>query len=154
MNDAATNLDRLHDMVEPPPVAWWPVAPGWWVLLVLVVAGALWGAVRCWQRWRANAYRRQALRELDAAQTPAEIAELLRRTALAAAPREDVACLTGERWADWLAASTSAAMPASVREQLARAIYVPGPATTQPELIRQYAKTWITQHRAPVSPHR
>ena len=98
------SLERLHDIAVPPPVSWWPPAPGWYVVgaVVLVIAGvALWVAV---SRWWKNRYRRAALRELD--QLPrsgvAALAELLKRTALAAYPRERVASLTGEPWLKFL----------------------------------------------------
>ncbi|MEM9659805.1 MAG: DUF4381 family protein, partial [Planctomycetota bacterium] len=45
MNTDPYSLDRLVDVIEPEPVAWWPPAVGW-VLLILVAgiwlsAGAL-----------------------------------------------------------------------------------------------------------------
>jgi hypothetical protein len=41
MKDSATNLDRLHDIVVPAPVPWWPPAPGWYVVLTVALIIAL-----------------------------------------------------------------------------------------------------------------
>ncbi len=99
------SLDRLHDIAVPPPVPWWPPAPGWLVIggfLLAVVGLGCWGR---YLRWRHDAYRREALRRLDQilgespglSSLPA-IAELVKRVALAAYPRGRVASLTGEPW--------------------------------------------------------
>lgn len=103
------SLERLHDIAVPPPVPWWPPAPGWYVVggigLVLLGVGA-WAAAA---RWRRSRYRREALRELErlaASRTnlPA-VAELVKRVALAAYPRERVASLTGGPWLAFLDAT-------------------------------------------------
>ena len=52
-------------------------------------------------RYRRNAYRREALRQLDAVD-PGGISTVLKRTALAAWPREQVAALTGAAWLAFL----------------------------------------------------
>ena len=31
------SLDRLHDIVSPPPAPWWPPAPGWYALGLIVL---------------------------------------------------------------------------------------------------------------------
>ncbi len=103
----------LRDLHLPDPVSWWPLAPGWWLLLALaIVAVAM--LIRAWFRaWSRNAARRQALRALEArvadygrhrnaVRLGSELSELLRRTMLAYAPRADVAGLTGEAWLHWL----------------------------------------------------
>ena len=103
------SLDRLHDIAVPPPVSWWPPAPGWCVLggIALVVLGsfALAGLVR----WRRDRYRREALTELDritrdplAPSSLSAVAELVKHVALAACPRDRVASLTGDAWLAFL----------------------------------------------------
>ncbi len=107
------SLSNLRGIVEPSAVSVWPLAPGVWALLALVViwltvAGVLW-----WRHRRRNAYRRAALRELatirqDLGQ-PAKrnrallaLPSLVKRVALAAFPRAQVAPLSGEAWIQFL----------------------------------------------------
>jgi len=103
----------LRGLHLPEPVGWWPLAPGWWLLIAaLVVASAL--LIRTWLQRRArSAARRRALRQLEESRSAyayhgnpvtlgAEVSELLRRTMLAYAPRAEVAGLTGDAWLAWL----------------------------------------------------
>lgn len=108
MKPDPTSLDRLHDVIAPPPVPWWPPAPGWyWVLgFVLVVILVL--VLRFFIHWQRNRYRREALAELARYQAAgaagqrvkviASLAGLLKRTALSAWPRTQVAALNGPDW--------------------------------------------------------
>ena len=110
MDPQAIPLRGLH---LPEPVGWWPLAPGWWVLMaMLVIACGL--LVRAGLRHRArSAARRKALKQLEESRSAyayhgnpvvlgAEVSELLRRTMLAYAPRSEVAGLTGDAWLAWL----------------------------------------------------
>ncbi len=109
MNTNATSLDRLHDIIVPAPVPWWPPAPGWYWVLGFVLVLLLVVSLRAFVRWQHNRYRREALAELAreevALQTPERrastllaLSELLKRTALTAFSREQVATLTGPEW--------------------------------------------------------
>jgi hypothetical protein len=44
-------LDQLEPLIAPAPVGWWPPAPGWW-LLTLLVPLLLWGLMRLLRRLR------------------------------------------------------------------------------------------------------
>ena len=113
MTPAPTSLDRLHDIVVPASVPWWPPAPGWYWVLGFVLVLALWLLGKSFIRWQRNRYRREARAELarqeimlrDPACRAAAltaVAELLKRTALTAFPREEVATLTGSAWLEFL----------------------------------------------------
>ena len=146
MKEDPTSLDRLHDLALPPEVPWWPLAPGWYVIITVVLIAAAWLAFRAWKRWQSNAYRRAALRELKSLETSAAIAELLRRTALVSAPRPVIAEKTGGAWTDWLAAQCPEPMTETVRNQLSQAIYQPQSKTHDLSLLKNYATRWITRH--------
>ncbi len=149
MNENEVSLERLHDLVPPPEVAAWPPAPGWYVMMA--AAGALLFLLFLYRRrvWRANAWRREALRDLEAANDAASIAELLRRAALAIAPREEIALTNGTRWAEWLAGRLPQPMPDEVRAQLIAGPYAPGSGRGEISPFKNYARAWITGHRPP-----
>lgn len=100
------SLTLLHDIVLPDAVSWWPPAEGWYVVTILLLLATATGAWWGWQRWQTRRYRRQALEELralrqasdDPGATASNILILLKRTALAAYPRAQVAQLNGEQW--------------------------------------------------------
>ena len=103
----------LRDLHLPEFIGTWPYALGWWFIigvLFVFVAYLLRESIR---KWRRNAPRRLALRELvrvrndydngvDVVTLGKELSELLRRTMLAYAPRKEVAGLTGDAWLKWL----------------------------------------------------
>lgn len=148
MKQDAASLDRLHDLALPPEPSWWPLAPGWYVVIGLLLLALLVLLISVWRRWRANGYRRAALGELTTAQDPSAIAELLRRTALATTPRTRIAGLTGAPWIDWLEAQCPGPMPDGVRAQLTQGVYGPSGEEGEVRALRQYAAEWITRHRA------
>lgn len=103
----------LRDLHLPDATGLWPLAPGWWVVIaIVVVLLAIW-CRQMWLSWRDGASRRHALRRLDDLHATYresgdviafanDMSELLRRTMLAYVPRKDIAGLTGQAWLDWL----------------------------------------------------
>lgn len=144
MQDTAS-LDNLRDIAEPAPVSWWPLAPGWWAVITLAAVAITFYAYRAWQRWRANQYRRAALAELHTANTDADIAAILKRTALCAFPRIEVASLEGAAWCSWLSATSGISTPTIVSERLVAGVFRDD-STCTPELA-DFAIKWVAQHR-------
>ena len=103
----------LRDLHLPAAIGWWPLAPGWWLAIVLLAALLCYGLYRAYLRRRHNAPRRFALRELARYESAylehrnpvmlgKQMSELLRRAMLAYSERDEVAGLTGEAWLQWL----------------------------------------------------
>ena len=151
MTDSATSLERLHNLVLPPDVPWWPLAPGWYAVFALALAAATLLGRRAWKRRQANAYRRDALRELATLRDAPAIAELLRRTALAIAPRPVVAAMTGTAWTNWLAAQSPETLPPEVRRLLSVGVYSHQTTGSDLGALRDYAARWIVRHRRDAS---
>jgi hypothetical protein len=149
-------LERLAPVPEPQAVSLWPQTEAWfWVALVgLVLAAGLLRSVLL--RRRANAYRRAALEEIRlAAESPVALAEILRRTALAAYPRADVAGLFGEEWLAFLdrtGRSGSGLSASAFREGPGRAFAVAPYEGETPERhdakeLSRLAASWVRRHR-------
>ena len=145
MNSDPASLANLRDIVTPPPVPWWPLAPGWWFLLTVLGLVAVLVAVQGWRRWRANAYRRAALRALGHAENAASIAEILKRAALVASPRAQVASLTGSAWVKWLAETGGRPVPAAVSQALTIGVFAERESAGVSELAA-FAAEWIRSH--------
>lgn len=139
-------LDRLIEPSPPPPVSMMPQTWGWVVLALILLAVCLFVAMHMWRRYRANAYRRYAIKELEAARNdPAAIAAILRRTALAAYPRSEVAGLAGDDWLRFLDAQISGK---DFLEGAGRSVAVaPYRATQSEPSLYAVAKDWIVRHR-------
>ena len=113
MNGDPGNLQNLNDIVLPTTVSWWPVAPAWIVLGLMVLLWVIFYSCRVLRRYRANRFRRSALNQLhdlEQRNTPESIAQipaLLKQTALATFERSQVASLAGPEWTQFLAQSSS-----------------------------------------------
>ncbi len=115
MADTQTRqADPLAGLIDIPLPQEVSLLPQTWpsrVAIVLIVGLAVWAIFRLVHRYRANRYRREALSELDRMRRmpdappdrlAAQLAVLVRRTALAVFPRETIVPLTGTAWLAFL----------------------------------------------------
>jgi hypothetical protein len=141
------DLSKLHDFYQPPPPSWMPQTAGWYALLALFCIFAMWLLARVVTRWLSNRYRREALQQLQSAHAT-QFSALLKRTAMAVWPREDVASLSGEEWLKFLSASSGLdefnSNPGNLIEHIAIAEQ---PLTAADEQrLRQLASEWVRTH--------
>lgn len=107
-----TNDLPLADIHLPPEPGYWPLAPGWWIvisiiLLVLILSWFL------YRKKKREAYRKKALHEFKQLQQQFSETQkideflqatslLLRRTAFTAQPKNFDPALKGDAWLQWL----------------------------------------------------
>ena len=112
MNSPVPQLS-LRDIHLPSPISWWPPAPGWWILLSLLIAGTVGVVLYTRYQRKRHQIRRVSLKEIDAIQDAfrshknntrlvCELSVLLRRVCVSRYPRADVASLTGAEWMSFL----------------------------------------------------
>jgi Domain of unknown function (DUF4381) len=148
MTAPPADLSKLHDFYYPPPISWKPQTIGWYTLFAVLALALMWFAYHAVRRWHHNRYRRLALKELP--NTPPELlSALLKRTALAAWPRDTIASLTGSRWLAFLTRTSSLDsfqhLPGSHIEEIALS---PTPRSPDEERrLRDLAAKWIRRHR-------
>jgi len=146
-------MDLLHDLARAEPVAWLPQTAGWWVVIGWLLLIGVLAAGCAYARWRRNHYRREAIGLLEAIETGAgaasagpAIASVLKRTALVAYPRQQVASLHGAAWADFLRASCDHDPTVErAAADLAGAAYH---RDTDGEALVAVARRWVQVHRA------
>lgn len=151
-------LNELADIHLPSGVSWWPLAPGWWGVIVLLILSAT--ALYLWLRHRQrNRYRHLALQELQQAyqhhqQQPSaalylqRINQILRRTAMSAYGHQFNPALKGEDWLHWLD-NHSKPTQDSFTEGSGRALLA-GPYQKTPQIdaqaLQQLCVDWIQHH--------
>ncbi len=104
----------LKDIHLPQALSWWPPAPGWWILVGLILVSLFtaywWHRRRERMKFSAISMARQELDSLqtqyashqDPRQFVADLSILLRRLSISAFPRTETASLTGEEWLHFL----------------------------------------------------
>ena len=139
IDSQAASSQALRDIVVPEPPPLWPPASGVWVIRIIVLC-VLTALFLLWRRARArSAYRRAGLALLDGAGTAHEVDVILKRVALAAFPRPQVAPLYGDSWVAFLETT-------GPRARFAPIAAVDPAAAATPEL-RRLAGIWIHYHR-------
>jgi uncharacterized protein DUF4381 len=100
----------LRDIHLPDSVSWWPLAPGWWVLLLLIIIIIVFVIflVRYRQNYRASAVRLAKLEleriekefksNKDKSSLIQELSKLVRRVSISLFKRSESASLTGQDW--------------------------------------------------------
>jgi len=159
------SLQHLHDIVVPAPPAWFPPAPGWYALGFSLSLLLVYFLLRRYRHYRQNHYRRQALRELDelkqqwqqnrpAAQWLPRLPVLLKRAALAAYGRQQVAALSGTQWLRFLDRTAGKTLfNNNYGQLLLQCGYAPPVSlrlqTDRIQTLFSLTRIWLTNHRLP-----
>ncbi|HEY3699007.1 MAG TPA: DUF4381 domain-containing protein [Spongiibacteraceae bacterium] len=151
-------LEQLRDIHLPAPVSWWPPAPGWWLLAIIIVIGTVALALWLTRRSHQRRYRKSALQQLRSLyqswqQQRDDIAfaqatnRLLKQTALAAFPAADVAALSGADWLDFLDRKLRRPRFTEPDVRALATLYLREPQTIAAEPLHAAAQHWIRSHR-------
>ena len=156
-NDPLADLADIH---LPNSISAWPLAPGWWVLIILACAGLV-ALFKLWSKWHASRlYRRQALAQLNSIEASnnkvssnsqlVATLELLKQTANTAYPDQHFGSLGIAKFKVFLQKSCSEAAFEKVPDNLEAALYSKS-VEFDPLMTEHFiasAKTWIAKHVA------
>lgn len=141
MDSEQYSLSNLRDVFVPDPPPFWPPASGAWVALGIVVVIGLLVGWRLHETRKRNAYRKAGLLLLGSAKTAHDVSMVMKRVALAAFPREQVASLYGDDWAVFLHRTCP-------RGDFSE-IVTTDAGTESSQALIELAGIWIRHHRVP-----
>ena len=152
-------LAQLRDIHLPAAVSWWPPAPGWWLLTLLLLAGLGVLARVLWLRRQRRAYRRRGELELEqlfahwqaGGDTRAflqALNSLLKRIALYSFPGIEVAAMNGVRWTRFLDHNCAAGAGHSFSDgPLESGPYAPAVDAVDVEALHRSSLIWLREHQ-------
>lgn len=149
-------LAQLRDIHSAPAVPWWPPAPGWWVLAVLLLAVLLWFGRQLLARYRVRQRRRQMLGWIDRLNATVDphkdphaylsaLNRVFKVVALRAFPEQHCAAMAGHEWTEFLHLHLHAKQSDGALSVLASGPYNPAPQFDS-AIISDLARAWIKQH--------
>lgn len=141
---------RIRSLEAPPEIGWWPLAPGWWILIGLTFALILFSLIWAIARHRAYAPYRAAQIEIRhiyqkyldnteqktaAAHFLQESNVVLKRLAAQYEGSEYVANLSGAKWRSYLSELAGAKCSATELDPFEYYLYQPNPSVNADEFI-------------------
>lgn len=155
--DPSSLLSQLRDAHSPEPIGLWPLAPGWWILLILCLSLLALAIFLGMRYWRSRLWKRQAKREFNAISAqylkqPSEqqliaLNQLMKRILCSAHNTRDYMHYSEQKWAEALrsvkAKGQSILLDSDV-DSLSRGIYCPDtPELDEPAFRR--IEQWISK---------
>jgi hypothetical protein len=166
MNDRI-QISGLEPLIAPEEISAWPPAPGWYLVILLLMLILTYLLIRYIRKRNRNHYRILALKQVadireEAGHTPKQediqaLNQLLKLTALSAFPRADVAALSGRDWQEFLDATCADARLEVNQWNLLVFDILKNPDTVQIsrqewEILLSFAVGWIRKHKNPLNP--
>lgn len=157
---------ELKDIHLPDPIGIFPLAPGWWIVLIIFILFLTVALFAVYRHYQNDLQKRKAISLLNTYQkdyqtntnltkTCTLISELLKRVALIYFPRDHVAALTGKAWIDFLNQTSKGIDFTPFQFYLTELPYKPpswiasSQASRNDEVLQLFAIThkWISQRR-------
>ncbi|MEC4728902.1 DUF4381 domain-containing protein [Shewanella sp. D64] len=142
-------LEALKDIHTPAIVENWPIALGYWLVLLILVSTLIFSVVWLTRRYKRAAAKRAVIIELElldinSANISVDINTLIKRAAISYLPREQVAGLQGQIWYAWMDQQVKHATPA-LHRLLDLRYQKQGLTTDEAQELKQLAKLWLKE---------
>jgi len=149
---------QLRDLHLPEQVSWWPLATGWWILLVLSLLGLGTLTYLVKAKLKRNRYRKAALSELqstylswqknqDSAKYLQGANAILKRCMMHICNDTEALSQTGQTWITTLNQHATKSLSPPVQTALGLACYQSTP-TVDVESLHPQITHWIKSHRS------
>lgn len=145
-------LSQLRDIHLPQPGGFWPPAPGWWILLAIIMTLAVLAFILIRRKQRRNHWLRIArkeLRQLEQTSSAdnqwfAALNQLLKQSARIRYPERVPESLSGEPWIHFLLETSPNNRIASrpVVEAMVNSAWQPKPQCSPAEGLA-FARSWL-----------
>jgi len=125
---AEASLDKLNDIIVPPLVGFFPLAPGWYIVFLLIVALLFHFAYQRYETYKKEQYRRDAEEELEALndknrENTIALLSLAKRVGISAYGREAIVPLNGDAWWDFMEEHSNATVNSDTRASIEKLLY-------------------------------
>ncbi len=152
-------LAQLRDIHLPADISHWPLAPGWWLLVIVAASLLGWLSWLLVKRYRARLYRRQAMLKITQLQQdpgadllPALFATL-KQTANSAYPERHFSSLSINDFIAFMQSSCDQPLFENLPSNLDNMLYAEQPEidSAMAEQLVSSAIIWIKQHQTRVA---
>lgn len=144
-----TNTLPLEDIILPPAISWWPLAWGWWAVIVVSLITLTLLVYGLWRWFRKHRQQQQALQELASSTENLPSSELY--SAVNAwlkiqlkTQQPQALHLHGKAWAEFLQQSTvKPIFSDEIIQALSQGLYQAQPANISREQCLAAAEQWL-----------
>ena len=151
---ADASLNNLHDIMLPDAVGFFPLAPGWYIVLLLFLSLLFHLAYTRYKQYKADQYKRDALVELDQFQVKSKentitLLLLAKRVGISAYGRDTIAKLHEDAWWDFIERHSQAKVDAALRKEIQTLLYKEDNTFDESafDAVLSFVTQWITSHK-------
>ena len=151
---AQASLNNLNDIIVPDAVGFFPLAPGWIIMILLALALLFHFAIKAYSHYKKTLYKREAFKELESytQESSEEILALLtlaKRVGIAAYGRRQIAKLSGESWWDFMEQNSKVKVGKDLRRELTEILYDTTKQydSSQYTVVKEIVELWIRTHK-------
>jgi hypothetical protein len=148
------SLDNLNDIIVPHAVGYFPPAPAWYIVGLLVLAFLFHLLFQFYISYKKNLYKREALKEIEhlTQQNREEVIALLslaKRVAIVAYGRGTIAKLSSSAWWDFMQTHSKVKVSRELRVSIEKILYDKSFECSGSDFndIKSFVKLWIKTHK-------
>ena len=122
------SLDHLHDIIIPDAIGFFPPAPGWYILLLVLLALLFHFSAQAYNRYKKSHYKREALKELpnytkESRENVMALLALAKRVGIFAYGRAEVAGLSESKWWSFMEKHSKVSIGTQTQEAIYKLLY-------------------------------